>query len=439
MAAWREQVGGPASFRGAQFRVDKSGLAGGRKTVAHEYPGKDIGFVEDLGRRQRRFSLSGYVVGDDYLQRRDDIVTALEADGPGLLVHPYHGNRLAAVLSFTIDESVGEGGIARITVEFAETEQTQFSPTSVNAPTAKVEIASDHCLATCQNRLLSQYKLTIPGGKTAPAFTFDSISTLVTDYSNTLRNSLSPVVKGTQDLASLKQKIDGIVNGVSTLVRTPASLAAKFGDVLTSFRQMPTTPRLGLKALLEAYRFTTTAPRPAGAPWVGGSIGTLTPSRTVEQTNYDAVVSYVKPVTIIEATRHAVDAANASGRSLTATTTQGTSDLVDLGGFDSYEEAIAARDTLFVAIDAEAVAANDDEVYVALLQLRAELALAVPGEQNHLPRLITYTPPVTSPSLVLAHRLYGELALTDDLVRRNRVRHPGFVVGGRALQVLAHA
>lgn len=430
--AWREQVdGGLATFRGVSFVIAKSEASGGRKTVAHEYPLRDVGFVEDLGRRMRAFPVTAYVVGSDYLVKRNALLAALEETGPGSLVHPYHGNRRVAVSTWRLEESSEEGGVARFSIEFLETEAAAFSPSVVSSPGAMTGASADHCLAVCNNRWLERYKLTIPSGKTAPAFTLDSIGTLVTDYTTSLQKALSPVVKGTQELAALKAKTDAIVKGVSSLVRSPATLALRFTDVWKSLLLWPTTPRLGLNALLAAYRFTTAAPRPSGA---------LTPSRTVEQANYDAVVSFTKVATIVQAARFATDAALVSRQTPTGTLDSADVDTPsELLGFDSYDDAIAARDTLVDAIDTEADAAADDEVYSALLQLRADLIAAVPGERNHLARLIQFAPPVTLPSLVIAYQLYGDVALADDVVARNRVRHPGFVVGGRSLQVIASA
>jgi prophage DNA circulation protein len=41
----------------------------------------------------------------------------------------------------------------------------------------------------------------------------------------------------------------------------------------------------------------------------------------------------------------------------------------------------------------------------------------------------------TLPALVVAHRVYGDATRADEIVSRNRVRHPGFVPGGIALEV----
>jgi prophage DNA circulation protein len=39
---------------------------------------------------------------------------------------------------------------------------------------------------------------------------------------------------------------------------------------------------------------------------------------------------------------------------------------------------------------------------------------------------------------VVAHQLYGDATKADEIIARNRnVRHPGFVRGGQALEVLS--
>ncbi|HZH79574.1 MAG TPA: hypothetical protein VEY88_26365, partial [Archangium sp.] len=62
---------------------------------------------------------------------------------------------------------------------------------------------------------------------------------------------------------------------------------------------------------------------------------------------------------------------------------------------------------------------------------------AVPGSESDLPRLVSYTPAGTVPSLVLAHRLYGGVQTEGDMLRRNGIGHPGFILGGVELQVLS--
>ena len=81
--AWRDNLV-PASFRGAGFQVDNTEAPiAGRRVAVHEYPGRDEPFVEDLGRRTKRWEIEAFVVGDDYADVRDRLVDACDMPGAG--------------------------------------------------------------------------------------------------------------------------------------------------------------------------------------------------------------------------------------------------------------------------------------------------------------------------------------------------------------------
>ena len=81
--AWRENLV-PAAFRGVPFFVERhQSQAAGRRVQVHEYPGRDLPWPEDLGRRTREFEIDGYVVGDDYFAARDALLDACDRPGPG--------------------------------------------------------------------------------------------------------------------------------------------------------------------------------------------------------------------------------------------------------------------------------------------------------------------------------------------------------------------
>src|SRR5262245_11492172 len=91
----------PAEFRGARFFVENDAQAGGRRVALHEYPKRSIPYAEDMGRAARRFSVQGYLIGHlpgrtvgsrpdatrniSYFDLKNDLIDALEADGPGVL------------------------------------------------------------------------------------------------------------------------------------------------------------------------------------------------------------------------------------------------------------------------------------------------------------------------------------------------------------------
>lgn len=88
----------PASFRGLQFHLIKSPETEvGRRTADHEYAGRDEPYSEDTGRKQRVYTVPGGVDGADFIQKAHALQDAFETEGPGLLVHPHHGELYVTV------------------------------------------------------------------------------------------------------------------------------------------------------------------------------------------------------------------------------------------------------------------------------------------------------------------------------------------------------
>lgn len=86
------KITGKGSFRGVPFLIEEEqGLDGGRRIVSHEYPLRDEGLTEDMGKRLRRYQVSCLVIGDDHLAQAEKLIDALEASGAGTLKHPYFG------------------------------------------------------------------------------------------------------------------------------------------------------------------------------------------------------------------------------------------------------------------------------------------------------------------------------------------------------------
>lgn len=405
-----------ATFRGVPFFVDTSELDSGRKTVTFEYPNRDEAFVEDLGRKGRVIQIDGYVLGDDWQQQRDALIAALEEPGPGTIVHPYFGTKLVAIPRFTVKETREDVRIATFSIIVAETPAVAFSPSADASPLAQSDAAADDAHEASQNRFLKSYRVAFPvsgapgipgvgATKSLPNFTFSRITGLVTNASNALHTAMRPLARTVEEASAFKRTIDKIILDAASLVRDPISLATRFGDLFHQLITFPRVPRLGVQALLDAYSFTS--PTPSGT----------TPSRLYELSNYDEADGFIRRGIVIEAARQVVIASPY---------------------FETYDDAVIARDSVIDAID-DAAESSPDDVHDALVKLRKVVILSVPSQRDTLPRLVSFTPPATVPALVLAHRLYGSIELADDIVARNHVRHPGFVLGGRALQVISNA
>jgi len=129
LRSWRARLR-PASWRGVPFFVGEASGEVGRRYEMHEYPQRDQPWAEDLGRSQRKWSVTGYVLGDDYMGTRDRLLAACEQSGVGKLVHPYLGELHVVCDRFRYTERDEEGRICRFELSFAE-------PGTKGAPTAR--------------------------------------------------------------------------------------------------------------------------------------------------------------------------------------------------------------------------------------------------------------------------------------------------------------
>lgn len=110
----------------------------------------------------------------------------------------------------------------------------------------------------------------------------------------------------------------------------------------------------------------------------------------------------------------------------------------------NQSDAVETRDRLTAIFDAHELAAADageDARAEEFARLRTALARDIVARSAGLARGYRYTPRATEPALIIAQRLHGfgrsMEAQADAITMMNRVRHPGFVPGGKALDIVA--
>ena len=384
-----------ASFRGVPFFVESSDRTGGRRAVVHEFPLRDDPYVEDLGRRARSFPVDGYVLGDDYLDQRDALLEALEeTSGPGELVHPYHGTRKAICERFTVRETVAECGMARVSMEFTETPAQAVTPTDAPDFAGTVSLSADSAIGAISSDFTSVFDAGLP------TYALASASLSLKTMSLSLGAALAPIMNSTQELAKMRQQIDIIVAQASSLIRTPGSVLGAFQNVIASLAEtILNAPGSVLGAFTLAY-MTDLDPLPPET----------TPTRQHEHANRVAIDGALKGILACEAAR--------------------LSPQVD---FDTVSNAIATRDQVVDMLD-ELAATAGDTVYPALVQLRADVVRAVPGE-NEFARQVTVERRQAIPTILLSYQLYGTTEREDDILARNQTDDPNFIAG--TLEVLS--
>jgi len=158
---WRKKLR-QASFKAAAFHVESQGRVSGRRTVLHEYPKRDIPYAEDMGRHAVRYQITGYVIQrwageqkgnmpNNYDEARDQLIEALEDEGPGTLVDPYN-NRVGPMLfqceRYNLTESRERGGYAQFEMAFVEAGTPAFSFVGADTISTVVNAANNSTVAS---------------------------------------------------------------------------------------------------------------------------------------------------------------------------------------------------------------------------------------------------------------------------------------------------
>lgn len=125
----------PARFRDLGFYVTKSSLSTGRRNFIFEYPQRDQPFVEDLGRRARKLTITAIFVGPDHAAQMQKLIEAVENGDEGILRLPFFGSwdvKPTDATNVTYDPQKENSSSADIT--FVETGSTSTTLVSEDLP-----------------------------------------------------------------------------------------------------------------------------------------------------------------------------------------------------------------------------------------------------------------------------------------------------------------
>lgn len=397
--SWRERLQA-GKFRTAAFEVDAHDHAGGRRLARHEYPLRDEPYAEDMGRQAREFNVECLVVGEDYMAARDALRDALEEYGPGLLVHPWLGTQNVAVQSYRLRESAREGGMALFSVTFVEAGRAA-EPGTVPDTAGYVGAAADAVVAATKSDFADTFALS---GK--PQFVADAALGLLNGGIGDLRSLSGRIAAATQPISDFSSSLDRLGEELSTLILTPATLASQVTGVVAALGGVASDVRGAIAAYRTLWPFGNDEP----------AVGDTTASLRQQAANQAAIAALMQRAATAEAARAAAAA-----------------------DFASADDATALRDLFTDQFDALLAVTDDDATLAALVDMQTAVVRDLNTRAAQLPRTRSFTPSATVPALVLAQRLYGDATRADDIVARNRVRHPGFIPGGVALEVLSDA
>lgn len=410
-----------ASFRGVPFQTPDVRQEIGRRVVRLWFPGRDDTRHQDLGLAEGPINVTGFVVGDDYVQRARELRDAFAEPGPGTLVHPWLGEievvlARPAIISFSERE-----------IRLARFEAT-FEPWSNPAPAP---------LDTLSQML-------------------DAVARVRAQIRATLRQLLAPVRQTVAALAAVQAFCGSAESTWRGLLG-----GAGFG-VLSSALELPFRDLAGIGSLaagddyggIVADRLTTVplAISGAGAPPLLPAIGPAAGATVQAEPVIDPAAG--AGIMLQAATAFAAASSAVAALPVLAAAMARAEVAISAADIDhvSSQDAMAWRDRAGDALlaSANAVAALTPAwptvappLWDALTDLHAALVADFNARIGRLPTVrILPARAAAVPAWLIAWHLAGADpgrvgAMLDDLVRRNRLRQPGQVPAALELEYLA--
>lgn len=400
-----------ASYEGIRFDVDSATLSFGRRTVTHEFPQRDTSYVEDLGKATRQFSIQGFIVGDDFIDRSKRLIDKIESQvgtdrraNHGKLVHPWLGSLEVTPIdnpSITYDKAKR---ICTFTLTFLE---------AGNESTKKT--------TSWANKLLS--KADALYAKIFGDWTPDKIAGIVDDVTSQI-NSCAAVLSNCQfaQMFNLGNDILEMGHDIATSLynkkeQARSSLLGALG--LSQYAQSTTDWKLASIKCTDAITLPVLKP-------VNVASSTGTSKKLSDKERINEAVDEIKKNFRLVLIANAMGAISMIGEDNDVDTDSNSKKTL------SDEQILKIRNNLLNAIDAEMLiqGTDDDQDYLDLVDSYVAVYKFLSEKLNGDSGIETVTLKQSEPSFVLAYDKYGDSTRADEIAERNDVINPLFMPVG---------
>lgn len=379
-----------ASFKDVPFIMSRSEGDFGRRTADHEFPQKDVPYTEDLGKKIRRYTIEGRVLGGDYLTQRDNLLRVCEEEGVGVLIHPYYGSLNVICKGFRPRDTKAELRTCTFQLVFVEEGEFTF-PISVPDTEAIVETTVN-----------------------------DSILSLKSVYADVYGAVIKPLVFLESKSDNLNLAFDAI-DDVKKIVTMPATVAADYRKAFVKYTAEADLLVLSGSDMADALvELITFGIYPTDEELDGrdafnklNNLFSFSPSVTASSDDTEAMNNLVQQSAMVTMAL-----------------------IVSRIPFESSDEASFFRDIVLSKLDSVMLLTLDDDVLQKFRDIRKSIVDDVESKSLTLSQLSTFILNQVTPGLVVSNFLYGGVEQEQDIIDRNRIEHPGFVPGGVDLEVL---
>lgn len=399
-----------ASYKGVPFFVEMDQEQGSRRIVEHEFPMRDVPFLEDLGEGVRHYVATAYVVGDSADSRASAVMQICATRGPGMLVLPLHGPNLVRCLSFERERKKDRHGYIAHNLRFSR-EGASSSIASIAMLSNQVFVAADNAALG-----LAMSFLTSIDFASQPSYVRDAVTDGIEENVSTLdvvRTSaqVDPDVSALQRLA-----IQALFSDAGSAIDAPPATGT--GVFATEAGTQSNSPLVDTVArMVEIARALGDGIKPEEAVAVFEDLAVSSQVVVPEPL-------YVTTGTVFEAT---IKRRNSRALRIAALTVYG--EAIARMKLRDRQSAATLRANVAEHFEYELLQLQADEIDLAriITAMRDSIIEYLSRAILDLAPVITVSANLTLPSLFWSWRLYSDPLRARELVERNRVIHPSFM------------
>lgn len=399
----------PASFKGVNFEIEDNSFSSGRRVQTHEYPNRDLPYSEDMGRKKYSFSLEAFVIGPDYLERREKLKEACLSREAGILVHPIDGMINVICEECTITEKVSAYGMSRFSLTFVEKGE-KTAPDEVSDWSGKTNNAASNVELSAIDKFKEKFNLKAIGDNALRVS--EKISEIasqgieVLNHLNTQVGYVTSYIGTAMDAAnavtSIMDTAMKLKDNAMSLLDFPDVLAEAFSSIVSGIQEFskPEDAPKNLEMLLSVLPSTD-------------EMNVNTPKAQNKKESIEQINTLLRQLVLSNEAKS-----------------------FSKSEYQSPDEAQNALELINTHIDKELEEEEDNTIISALYDMRSAMTYNFEERIKKLPQTKTLILNETTPSLVLAYQLYEDLGRADEICNRNKINNPGFVPAGKKLQVL---
>lgn len=240
----------PGSFRGIAFLMSGGTTSTAKKLVKKHFPNSRKQSLENLGGIPKTFSLTAILTGDNYLQRRDSLIVALDNDDFGTLIHPFYGtieNVIAA--DYSIDERMTSLSDSGISITFEINDDVGL-PIESGTTLSVINSANGNLIAACSADYSNGFKVSdaFPNNFTAAVEKMNDVVEAFAD--NTTFLSVAA-----DEIDSFSFQLNELADNVISLVSDPLAFVDSINSLWETTNALYATSEATYSVVRQFFNF----------------------------------------------------------------------------------------------------------------------------------------------------------------------------------------